>query len=299
MAKKKKIVIIIVAVILCAITLGGYGFMRSLGAVTTPKFEKIAENTYAYSESLDQSSIYLVVGSEKAMIIDTGHGLSDLPTAIREITDLPVIVVNTHGHYDHTRGNHYFEEVYMSVKDDEVFKRHNKSETVLELNNATAAPIRFLMQYQVEAINAMPINENYLPLPEEGYFDLGGRRLEIIELPGHTPGSIGLIDVNTGTLFSGDAITATGLLLNLEESLPVLVQKDTLLSVKELADSGKITAICGGHGTYRMGTEILQTYLDALDKILSGDLTEKERSEEGIDYEGLFVDFDLNRLNEK
>ena len=51
---------------------------------------------------------YLLLGREKAMLIDTAYGEGDLPALIASITSLPLIVVNTHGHYDHTSGNAFF-----------------------------------------------------------------------------------------------------------------------------------------------------------------------------------------------
>ncbi|QLG40487.1 hypothetical protein HW560_21875 [Paenibacillus sp. E222] len=67
------------------------------------------------------------------MLIDTSYGLTDMPQAIREITALPLQVVNTHGHIDYTRGKHLFNTVLLSDLDNEVFERHNDAEAVFEL----------------------------------------------------------------------------------------------------------------------------------------------------------------------
>lgn len=298
MMKKGKKILIILIVLLCFAFSCIYIWIRSLGKVTVPEFEKISENTYAYSEGMNRSNIYLLIGEEKAMLIDTGNGLSDLPKGIDKITDLPVIVVNTHGHYDHTRGNHYFETTYMSAADDEVFNLYNKPETVdWVVNGNLPAPLRLMMRYYLKTVNEMPIKENYLPLPESGYFDLGGRRLKIVELPGHTPGSIGLLDDQTGELFCGDAITSTGVLLGLDESLPMSVHMQTLTSVQELIHSNTVKMLYGGHGTFQMNLDIVQTFMDACNKIRSGDLTEKEKADESINYDGLEISFNLNKLD--
>ena len=63
---------------------------------------------------------YLVIGSEKACVIDTMNGYNDLYRAVRKITDKPVTVVNTHGHPDHIFGNMYFEEAYIHPADAEL-----------------------------------------------------------------------------------------------------------------------------------------------------------------------------------
>jgi len=120
--KKWQIALIVVAAVLVIAGAALQIVRVNMGKINVPKFEKLAEGTYAYSEGINQSNIYLVIGDERAALIDTGNGLSDLPTGIEEITDLPVIVINTHGHYDHIHGNYFFDTSYMPATDDEVFQ---------------------------------------------------------------------------------------------------------------------------------------------------------------------------------
>lgn len=295
--KTLKMTGIILAASFCIVLIGGFIFIKSLGNVTVPKFEKIGDGIYAYSEGLNQSNMYLVLGDEQAMLIDTANGLSDLPTGIAEITDLPVFVVNTHGHYDHIRGNHYFDERYMSVLDDETFSRHRTAEEVEHQLERLPGFIKFIMKYQNKTIMETSVPDDYLELPKEGYFDLGNRKLEIVELPGHTPGSIGLLDVHTGAFFTGDAVTTSGVLLHLEESLPVSTELQTLNTVQEMIDAGKVTAIHGGHGAFDPDMIIVQQLIDGCNKIISGDLMQKEKESGSIHYEGMEISFDLNKIN--
>ena len=58
----------------------------------------------------------MIVGKEKAMLIDTGHGYGNLKQVVKSITDKPLYIVNTHGHLDHTSGNAQFEEKYIYIK---------------------------------------------------------------------------------------------------------------------------------------------------------------------------------------
>ena len=64
-----------------------------------------------------ESTCYLITGSEKALLVDTANGYEDLNEIVRSLTNLPVIVVNTHGHGDHIYGNVYFEEAWLHPAD--------------------------------------------------------------------------------------------------------------------------------------------------------------------------------------
>lgn len=66
-----------------------------------PKATKIDEFTYNFQDGSTNSCMYLLLGEDRALLIDTGFGMSKLDEALKEITDLPITVVNTHGHYDH------------------------------------------------------------------------------------------------------------------------------------------------------------------------------------------------------
>ena len=69
---------------------------------------------------------YLFVGSKQAALIDTGYGFGNLEQTVRSVTDKPVVIINTHGHCDHTGGNAQFEEVcYIGEKDIGKFLKSN------------------------------------------------------------------------------------------------------------------------------------------------------------------------------
>jgi glyoxylase-like metal-dependent hydrolase (beta-lactamase superfamily II) len=118
--------------------------------------------------------MYLVVGKEKALLIDTGNPGNISPEEIKAFTDLPLLVVNTHAHPDHSGSNNAFEKVYIHEADLESGKRYSGGNVEL-----------------------IPIKEGYI-------FDLGGKKLEVIAVPGHTPGSICLLDAQDKLLFGGD-----------------------------------------------------------------------------------------------
>ena len=78
------------------------------------KIEKISENTYRFDEN-GRVNCYLIVGKEKALLIDGCWGVGDLKQTIREITDKPVIAVATHRHPDHAGCPYRISSSYKSI----------------------------------------------------------------------------------------------------------------------------------------------------------------------------------------
>ncbi len=159
-------------------------------------------------------NMYLVVGKKKALMIDTGLGEAGLDAVVASITDLPVIAVNTHGHEDHSGGNRFFKTIYAHKADMSVVKRYAPGKKFAEIG--------------------------------DGYvFDLGGRKLSVILTPGHTAGSLCLVDDKKKILFSGDN-NNTHVWLFLYESLSV---EEYLASLERLiARSAEFETILPGHG---------------------------------------------------
>ena len=132
---------------------------------------------------------YLVVGEDRACVIDTMNGYNDLSAAVRKLTDKPVTMVNTHGHPDHIFGNMYFSEAYLHPAD-------------LELARSFAENPEFISMLEEKGRSFPPFREI---LPGE-VIDLGGRTLEVFGLPGHTPGGILLLLREDRILFTGDSV---------------------------------------------------------------------------------------------
>ena len=202
---------------------------------------------------------YLVVGEERACLIDTMNGYNDLHAAVRKITDKPVTVVNTHGHPDHIFGNMYFEEGYLNPADLELARMFTESEAFLAMcreKGRIFPPFRDLLPGDV--------------------IDLGGRTLEVFALPGHTPGSVVLLLREDRVLFTGDAVNHH-LWMQLDGCLPMeqyLKELDRVMFLAEQADT-----ILHGHARGADNISLLRSLREGAAEICEG------RTEKDLPYE--------------
>ena len=118
-----------------------------------------------------EASGYIFVGKEKVCVIDTMNGYNDLHKAVREITDKPIVVVNTHGHPDHIFGNIYFKEACMNPAD---------NEQAAQFVNIP----EFAESCRKHGLSMPP----FKPIKGGDQLNLGGKTLEVYELPGHARG---------------------------------------------------------------------------------------------------------------
>ena len=143
----------------------------------------------------------LIVGSHHALLFDTGYGYGDLKAVVRSITDKPLYVVNSHGHVDHACGNQAFGGAYIHPLDMELCREHNGPQMRrAELDVAEVPP-----DFDLDAHLRLGTGE-LKPVGEGDTFDLGGVTLQVIHLPGHTAGSIGLWCPEKKLLYVGDAM---------------------------------------------------------------------------------------------
>ena len=169
---------------------------------------KLTDTVYAIYEDgqFEEVISYLVLGEEKAVIIDTGNGIGDIKAVVDGITDLPVMVLNTHTHGDHIGSNHQFEEVL--VYETEFSKERAKNGQTREqmghyLNEEMVW--KALPDYlDVEAWRIHPFNVAKW-LKEGDIIDLGGRTLDVIHTPGHSPDSICILDRMNKIFWTGDS----------------------------------------------------------------------------------------------
>ncbi len=156
--------------------------------------ESIHERTYRIDEK-GAANCYLVIGDEKALLIDACWGAGDLYGCVRQLTDKLMIVAMTHRHPDHTGGAHQFGDFFAHEKDNTLFNRTLE----LPILNKLAIMRSGGKVRKSKKIKAIPMKDGTI-------FDLGGRRIEVRSVPGHTAGSVVFIDHESKLLFTGDNV---------------------------------------------------------------------------------------------
>lgn len=148
---------------------------------------------------------YLVVGTSCALLVDTMVGCGDLLSCVRSITNQPLLVALTHVHYDHIGGCPQVSEVLVS--------RLEAPRIAEELYRGRRARVQIIETRLVSEDAPWAIDSKTVPSPvivrEGNIFDLGGLKVEVVELPGHTDGSLGFLVRERRVLLSGDAVTPT------------------------------------------------------------------------------------------
>jgi enterochelin esterase-like enzyme/glyoxylase-like metal-dependent hydrolase (beta-lactamase superfamily II) len=181
--------------------------------------------------------MYLVAGEERALLIDTGWGEGDLSACVAALTPLPLLVVNTHGHPDHIAGNAQFPEVHIHTND--------------------------LPLAQESGARLIPIHDGYV-------FDLGHRAIRVIGVPGHSPGSICLLDERARILYSGDTPRPGPLWLHVPHALNVQAMRTTLKRLRTFAD--RFDLLAPSHGQPGPVGSILDDLVECATRIVSGKL---------------------------
>ncbi len=191
------------------------------------KIQTINENTYLLKEAC---FYYLLVGSQKAMLIDSGAGLKDPRPFIRKIIgEKELIVVSTHGHLDHFGGNRLFKEAYIPGSDAGVYRLHN-SRTFRKW--VIARYPFFVRPFLRSFLAENPKNIAYYD--ENTVFELGDRSIEVLATPGHTEGSVCLLDRKNKLFFGNDTLVGWGVLLNLDYSARPEIFKQSMEKIKQV-----------------------------------------------------------------
>jgi glyoxylase-like metal-dependent hydrolase (beta-lactamase superfamily II) len=258
---------------------------KSLERVETsqPWFEvyKIEPNIYAIYEpyQFEETISYLILGKERAALVDTGDGIANIKICVEELTKLPIFVLNTHNHTDHVAQNYMFKEVWSY-----------DGPTAHEASK-TGYPQKKMVEMVGPGMTWKPLPKTFDPkkyvappwkitkwLHDGDVVDLGGRKLEVLYTPGHSNDSLCLLDKKARMLWVGDIFYTGGIytylaggdldqfIASYEKMIKISSQYDYLMPShnEPLVDKNILRIVLEKAKAIRAGTE--KNYRESVDK---------------------------------
>ena len=250
--------------------------VRVLPAEAWFEVYKVAPGVFAIYEPHQSEEVlsYLIVGTKQALLFDTGMGISDIRAVVRRLTSRPVVVLNSHTHDDHVGGNWQFEFVYgMDTDFTRKSAKGSKDDAQAEI-----AP--------GEICGDLPKNFNpktYATKPwkisrfiQDGFrINLGGRTVEVIATPGHTPDAISLLDRANGLLLTGDTYYPAAIWLFRPET-DFAAYRASIVKLAALAPQLKM--VLGAHNIPVAQPEVLGKLVTAFDAVRAGKIAPEPAS---------------------
>lgn len=211
---------------------------------------------------------YLIVGTKRALLFDTGMGIAPIRPVVEQLTRLPVQVLNSHTHYDHIGGNHEFSDILAM---DSTFTRERAARGYsAEVMKDEISPANLCgtlpKAFQASTYRARPFRISGR-VHDGSRIELGGRELEVLAAPGHTPDSIVLLDRANRLLLTGDTFYVGPIwLFEPETELRAYASSTARLA----ALSGSLDLLLPGHNTPAAAPSYLPKLRDAAQSILKG-----------------------------
>lgn len=230
-------------------------------------FHQLDEHTWIGTGNLMfNESLYLLEGDQRAILLDAGTKIPGLKKIVESITDKPVTLIATHVHPDHTGSAvNEFPEIYINAAD------------------------------TVNIDRCMPgYPGKVLYLKDGEVWDLGGRSVEVVFTPGHTPGSTTFVDKAAGYGFSGDAFGSGNLLLTTDFSTLIA----TCRKMAAKMESYGLRQLYPGH-YYGKNAETLQRLKDLVtlsQDVLSGKVKGEPNPDQKLDLDLIVSDYGV-RIN--
>jgi glyoxylase-like metal-dependent hydrolase (beta-lactamase superfamily II) len=238
-----------------------------------PWFEvyKVAPGTFAIYEPHQSEEVisYLIVGLKQALLFDTGLGIADIHRIVSRLTSLPVVVLNSHTHDDHVGGDWQFNSIFGM---DTAFTRENAKGSTTDAQ-AEIAPGEICgdlpKRFDPKAYRTKPWHVSFFI--HDGFkIELGGRTVEVIATPGHTPDAIALLDRDNELLFTGDTYYPAPIWLYRPET-DLAAYERSIARLAALAP--EIKTVLGAHNIPVAQPEVLPALVQAFADLQAGKAT--------------------------
>ncbi len=169
--------------------------------------EEIDHNTFAISEykHWEETHCYLLCGTQCALLIDTGLGVSNIRKIVDSLTELPVMAITTHVHWDHIGGHKYFDNIAVYEAEKDWLSVRFPIPLQVVKKNLTMVPCDFPEDFNLDTYQVFQGVPQRI-LQDGDSLDLGERTIQVIHTPGHSPGHCCFYEAKRNTLYSGDLI---------------------------------------------------------------------------------------------
>ena len=206
--------------------------------MSNEKIIQINRNTWRIEEQ--GVRFFLLAGREKALLIDSGMNIHNARDIAESLTKLPVSLLNTHSDRDHIGSNSQFDRFYMHPAEEAHYRESGGSGDII-------------------------------PVKDGDIIDLENRKLKIIDLPGHTPGSIAVLDIENRVLISGDPIQENGRIFMFG---PHRNMRDYIQSLEKLEQfRDEFDEIWPSHAAFPVSPDLIHKLHDGAADICEGKIT--------------------------
>jgi len=211
---------------------------------------------------------FLLLGTEKALLVDSGMRTQNAKQIAESVTKLPIMLLNTHADPDHISGNGSFDCFYMHPDEEDYYRAHGGLGAIL-------------------------------PVEDNDIIDLGDRPLKIIFIPGHTPGSIAVLDIKNRVLISGDSVQGGNIFMFKEgRNLPLYAESMKKLSMY----TDEFDVIYPSHGSFPVSPDLIAKLAEGAEQIINGTVEGKVIDIFGapvmlykFPYAGFYCDVPVNK----
>lgn len=197
----------------------------------------IGEQSWQIQEQNVRS--FLFAGQERALLVDSGLEITDMAGIVKGLTDLPVVLINTHADHDHIACNDQFDQVYMHPSEYPFY--HESTRRIGGL----------------------------CPLWDGDRIDLGGRIFQVIHTPGHTPGSVTMLDEQNHILVGGDGVQ-DWIIWMFGPQRDMYAYLQSLRRLENLSD--RFDLVYPSHGNSPVKASILPPLIQGVERLLAGEL---------------------------
>lgn len=235
--------------------------------------QQIDVNTYAISEygHWEKVHSFLLLGIDKAILIDTGLGIDNIKRVTDQLTDLPIDVITTHVHTDHIGSHGKFERIYVHEGDKDWLVNGIKGLSIEQIRKDISRDINLPVPNTFNPETYQPFQGEPTGLLHDGdVVELNNRNLIIYHTPGHSPGHICIFDETNGYLFTGDLLyDETPIYAFYPSTNPV----DLINSLEKISKISNVSMVYGSHNTLGLNPKILKEVQFAVKFLRENELT--------------------------